>query len=104
MSKETSKKIWSLWGAGLGLSGAIGEQIIYGTNASLEETIGYVIGGALGGWITAILSYTAHFYLYARKGLDPNQRPFVRISRSVMLVWLLFLTLIFSLSILASIF
>ena len=98
MKKETSRKIWSLWGAGLGLIYAIGAMFVDGIGA--EEAFGLILGC----WIMAMLGHTTHYFLYVRKGLDPNQKPFVRISRSIMLAWLLLLIFIFSLSMLASFF
>lgn len=91
MTKETSKTAWSLWGAGLGLIGAVGSIIIDGT--SVAEALGMVLGG----WIMAMLCYTAHYFLYARKGLDPNKKPIWRIVKSILFVWLIILAFIFSL-------
>lgn len=91
MEKETSRKIWSLWGAGLGLLYGIGAMLVEGIG--IAETFGMVLGG----WIVAMLSHTTHHFLYARKGLNLGQKPFVRISKSVMLTWLLILILFSSL-------
>lgn len=91
MKKETNIKIWLLWGAGLGVIYAIGAMIVDGIGAA--EAFGMVLGGA----IMAMLCYTGHYFLYARKGLSSNQKPFLRISRSIMFVWILILGFIFSL-------
>ncbi len=96
MEKETNRKIWSLWGAGLGLIYAIGAMFTDGIG--ITEAFGMVLGGG----IMAILCHTAHYFLYARKGLNPDKKPIWRIIKSVLFVWLLILIFIFSLSILTS--
>lgn len=98
MTNETNRKIWSIWGIGLGLVCAIGSIILYGTDVA--EAFGMILGG----WISAMLFHTAHYFLYVRKGFDPSKKPIWRIIKSVLFVWLLILVFIVSLSLLTSFF
>lgn len=83
MTKETDRKIWSLWGAGLGLIYAIGMMVTDGAD------IAYALGMVLGGWIMAMYLHTAHYFLYARKGLNPDQKPASRIAKTILFAWFL---------------
>lgn len=81
MIKETDRKIWSLWGVGLGSIYAISTMVTGG------QGITYALGIVLGAWIMTMYLHTAHYFLYARKGLNPDQKPTSRIAKTILYAW-----------------